>query len=189
MDIGLRTFIRASAAALLGVGAISFASAALACGDNALAHPVSWQGQQGSANPASLLHRAALTDFLGQPIVGMWSFKMTAGTATVDYGYVQWHSDGTEIENSAGRAPATENFCLGVWHPTGIRKYHLAHYALSYDSSGTLNAKVLIREDVTVNLSGTSYTGPFTLDVYDPNSNTLLQHVAGQVTGQRVAAN
>ena len=67
--------------------------------------------------------------------------------------------------------------------------YHLNHYALSYDTSGTLNAKVVIKEDVTVNLAGTSYTGPFTLDVYDPNSNALLQHVAGQVTGQRVAAN
>ena len=78
---------------------------------------------------------------------------------------------------------------MGVWKPTGIRRYHLTHYALSYDTSGTLNAKVIIKEDVTVNTSGTTYTGPFTLSVYDPNSSALLQQVTGQVTGQRVANN
>jgi hypothetical protein len=31
-----------------------------------------------------------------------------------------------------------------------------------------------------------SYTGTFMIDVRDPDSNALLQHVAGQVTAQRV---
>ncbi|HZC37972.1 MAG TPA: hypothetical protein VE221_04780 [Sphingomicrobium sp.] len=177
------TSVRASMVAALGFGALAYASSAAACGDAAMQHAASWQGGQ---SMGGLLHQA---DFPGQPIVGMWSFRQTAGGQLVDFGYQQWHSDGTEVMNSGGRAPATQNFCMGVWKQTGGRSYHLTHYALSYDNSGVLNAKVIIKEDVTVNPASTTYTGPFTIDVYAPNSNALLQHVAGQVTGQRVANN
>ncbi len=64
-------------------------------------------------------------------IVGLWKFTFVAegnsgnpapfnppDGATLDAGYVQWHSDGTEIMNS-GRDPATGSFCLGVWKTTG----------------------------------------------------------------------
>lgn len=180
-----RASVRASALTLFGVAAFTYASAAFAgCGDDSWKHPASFQSD-GTA--ASLLHRASLSDLTGQPIVGMWSFKMMAGSATVDYGYVQWHSDGTEIENSAGRAPSTENFCMGIWHPTGLRSFHLSHYALSYTTSGVLNGKVHISEDVTVNGTGTAYSGTFALDLYDPTSGALLQHVPGQVTAQRIS--
>ena len=57
-----------------------------------------------------------------QTIVGFWHVKFVSegsegipdGTE-VDAGYSQWHSDGTEIMNSAGRSPITGSFCLGVW--------------------------------------------------------------------------
>ena len=92
--------------------------------------------------------------------------------------------------NSGGRAPATENFCMGVWRQTAPSRYHLNHYALSYDpSSGTINARVIIKEDVTLNQTGTSYSGSFTLDVYDPSGTTEVAHQNGQVTAQRVSAN
>ena len=174
--------IRVSALALAGSAAISFASSAsAACGDIVQSPAASTQdGQSGG-----LLHQAAFT----RSIVGMWSFKMMAGGNQVDFGYQQWHSDGTELMNSGGRAPATENFCMGVWTAAGPYRYHLNHYALSYDTSGNLNAKVNIKEDVTVDSSGATYTGPFSLDVYDPKSGALLQHVAGQVSAQRVPAN
>ncbi|HWF76780.1 MAG TPA: hypothetical protein VN694_06345, partial [Caulobacteraceae bacterium] len=83
--------------------------------------------------------------------------------------------------------PASENFCLGVWQQTGAFRYHLNHYALSYDpASGLLNAKVTIKEDVTLGPGGQTFTGPFTLDVLDPKTGALLQHVAGQITGKRL---
>ena len=58
-------------------------------------------------------------------IVGMWNFQFVSkgntahnpsipDGALLDFGYHQVHSDGTEIINSSGHAPATENFCLGV---------------------------------------------------------------------------
>src|SRR5580704_2977875 len=32
----------------------------------------------------------------------------------LQFGYAQFHSDGTEFYNSGGFAPATQNYCLGV---------------------------------------------------------------------------
>lgn len=127
---------------------------------------------------------------LGQrSIVGMWSVTLTAtGGAPFDWGYQVWHDDGTEIMNSGSRAPATENFCLGVWEQSGLFTYKLNHFALSYDAaSGALNAKVNIKETVSVNAKGDTMSGPFTADIYSP-AGALLQHIAGQIVGQRVTA-
>jgi hypothetical protein len=131
-------------------------------------------------------------------IVGFWRIQFLAqgnsarnppipDGAVVDFGYTQWHSDGTEIFNSGGRAPATENFCLGVWARTGFLGYELNHFALSYDAtSGVLNGKVNIREQVTLDPSGLLYTGTFTIDVYDPNTGQSIDHIVGTVSAARV---
>ena len=76
-------------------------------------------------------------------IVGTWkehwisegSEGIPDGTE-VDAGYAQWHSDGTEINNSGLRAPMTGNVCLGEWIKTGARTYQLNHFGISYDSTG-----------------------------------------------------
>lgn len=173
-------FTKMSFLALAALGTLGLASAASACGDNAVAHPASWDGKA----DAGLFHNA---DYEGASIVGMWDFKMTTGGNPFDFGYIQWHSDGTELTNSASRSPATENFCMGVWKQTGPSRYHLNHFALSYDASGALNARVNIKQDVVVDGRGATYSGQFTADIYSPGG-ALLQHVAGQVTAQRVAA-
>jgi hypothetical protein len=108
----------------------------------------------------------------------------------VDWGYSEWHSDGTEIMNSGGHTPASGNFCLGVWRQTGPNSYHLKHFPLAYNpATGQLAAKIILTEDVTVGRGGDSFSGPFTLDVYDPTGANLLQHVAGTITGKRVEPN
>jgi hypothetical protein len=126
----------------------------------------------------------------------MWAVQFVAennpagppnGTV-VDWGYVQWHSDGTEIENSGARSPSTENFCMGVWAQTGPSAYKLNHYALSYDAtSGALNGYVRITEQVTLNQAGNQYSGSFTITEVDPNGNPL-PGVAGVVKGVRLTA-
>ncbi|MGA2149687.1 MAG: hypothetical protein ABSH49_32570 [Bryobacteraceae bacterium] len=133
----------------------------------------------------------------GVSIVGMWNTQYIAeGNSTrnppipngtvVDFGYNQWHSDGTEILNSAGHSPATQNFCLGVWGQTGFLSYELNHFALSYDqTTQALAAYVNIREQIALSPSGDMYTGTFTIDVYDPKGNHL-DHIAGNVTAQRI---
>jgi hypothetical protein len=134
----------------------------------------------------------------GPSIVGMWNITFTAqgnsahnppipDGAMIDFGYSVWHSDGTEFLNSGMRAPATQNFCLGVWSRTGYNTYQLNHFALSYDqTAGTLNGKVQIQESVTLSADGNSYAGTFTIDVYDPTGTTKVDHLQGTVSAQRV---
>lgn len=181
-----RTFsktMKASALAILGLGAIAYSSGASACGNDALTHQASLQSD---SDAASLFHQAAIAG--PRSIVGMWSFTMSPSEGPGDFGYQQWHSDGTELMNSGGRSPATENFCMGVWQQTGANRYHLNHQALSYDLTGALNAKVTIKEDVTVDSSGNGYSGSFTLDVFSP-TGAAIAHQSGQVTATRVLPN
>jgi hypothetical protein len=182
MSSKLRVSIRASAI-LFGLGAATYASSAMACGDDVKVQHASAQAEQGS----QFFHQA---DLPIHSIVGLWSFTMTPTAGPGDFGFQQWHSDGTELMNSGGRAPASENFCMGVWRQVAPLRYHLNHYALSYDpTAGTINARVIIKEDVTLSPTGNSYSGSFTLDVYDPSGTTAVAHQNGQVTAQRITAN
>ena len=130
-------------------------------------------------------------------IVGLWNVQFISqgntshnppipDGAVIDWGFTQWHSDGTELLNSGGHAANTGNFCMGVWGQTGFLTYEVNHFALSYDAtSGTLLNVVNIREQATLSPSGDSYTGTFTLDVYDPNGSHV-DHLAGNITGTRI---
>jgi len=125
--------------------------------------------------------------------VGFWHVKFvskgSAGIpdgAEVDAGYSQWHSDGTEIMNSAGRSPITSNFCLGVWTKVGERKYKLNHFATAWDPTGsTLIGPANIQEEVTLSADGCKFSGTFTIDQYTEAGNRLA-HVVGDITGTRI---
>jgi hypothetical protein len=146
---------------------------------------------------------AATANITGAPfntatIVGMWSFKfISEGNTThnpsipdgalIDFGYTQWHSDGTELLNSGGRAPATENFCMGTWVRSGYFTYQLNHFALGYDpTTGILTTKSDIREQVILDPSGNEFAGTFSIDVYDATSGVKTDHLAGAVSAVRV---
>jgi len=128
---------------------------------------------------------------VGAPIVGFWHVKfISKGTGfipdgtVVDQGFSQWHSDGTEILNSS-RPPATSNFCLGVWQKTGPFAYKLNHFALSSDLNGNMIGPANVREDVTLDAHGTSYSGTFSIDQYDTSGNRLV-HITGEVKATRI---
>jgi hypothetical protein len=129
-------------------------------------------------------------NYEGAAIVGMWRVQLLANGDVFDFGYQQWHNDGTEILNSGKRSPASENFCLGVWKKTGHDTYKLNHYALSYDpATGQMNAMVNIHEYVTLAHSGDSYSGTSTVDVYTPQGVLIPPaHVEGTITGARITA-
>jgi hypothetical protein len=176
---------------LVGVAALA-STAALApaawagCGGEMTKQPATWT-TSGS--------RLALTqvDYGRHAITGLWSVTLTAvGNPAMDsdWGFSEWHSDGTEIMNSGGHSPASGNFCLGVWAQTGANSYHLNHWALSYVPSasppyGTLAVKINLKEDVSLGGNGNTFTGKFTIDVYLPNG-THVGNDHGAITGQRV---
>ena len=117
-------------------------------------------------------------------IVGLWRVTFTVGGQIVDEGFDVWHSDGTEVLNDTV-APSTGNVCLGVWQQTGRRTYKLKHPSWTYDANGVLTGTAIIRENVTIDRSGRTFSGTQTLDVYDLNNN-LLFHGEGEITGKRI---
>ncbi|MGH7778977.1 MAG: hypothetical protein ACREQR_04025, partial [Candidatus Binataceae bacterium] len=188
-----RTAIAATfASVLLGMCFVSKASAQ--CGSLLSSNLESIQPQllegQSLFMPASFAERRSESD----KIVGFWRAKFISqgssgipdGTV-VDYPFVEWHEDGTEIMNST-RAPATQSFCMGVWHKTGNSSYELNHFALSFDTSNNFVGPAQIHEDVTVDKKADQYTGTFKIDQYDPSGNVLAE-VVGQITAIRITVN
>jgi len=130
-------------------------------------------------------------------IVGMWkSQTFSLGNAShnppipdgalLDFGYTQWHSDGTEITVSGAQKPLTGNWCIGTWVRSGYFTYELSHWALSFDAtSQALNAIINIRSQVTLDPSGNENTGTFTATTFSP-AGVKVDQVTGTITGQRV---
>jgi hypothetical protein len=136
------------------------------------------------------------------PIVGMWHVTFTAQGNTVgppdgtpiDNALVTWHSDGTELMNSA-RPPQDGDFCMGVWKKTGSNKYKLNHFA--WFANDTANAPggvgnptgpTRILQQITLNADGNHYSGTFALDAYD-TSGTQVAHIVGVIAATRITIN
>jgi len=152
--------------------------------------------QQGRAATANV---TALPNFNAPgahgSIIGYWKFAFTApdGVTGIDWGFQQWHSDGTELTNSGGQLPATGNFCTGVWEQAGRGAYRLNHWAIAWNLPGTdpadLAGLVNIRELVSVDGTGNSMSGTVSLDLYAPDGTTFLAHLGeGTVSGERITA-
>lgn len=164
-----------------------------------------WHPQLGQAR----LVRAASVTTSGEEsdIVGFWHVKFVSdgvsqgipggvpAGAEVDAGYSQWHSDGTEIMNSGGRAPNTGDFCLGVWAKVGPSQYKLNHFAAAWDPTkgavgpagpaGELIGPANIKEEVILSPGGNHFTGAFTIDQYD-EAGTKIVHLQGTINGTRI---
>jgi hypothetical protein len=174
--------------------------ASAACGDanksGANLYRQSWQG----SDPLlpSLLKVLGDTD----PIVGLWHVTFTAqgnaggppdGTA-IDNALATWHSDRTEIMNSA-RPPQDGDFCMGVWKKTGTNTYKLNHFA--WFANDTANAPsgignptgpTRILQQITLSANGKHYSGTFALDAYD-TSGTQVAHIVGVIAATRITIN
>lgn len=206
----MKTLLRPmfGALALGAVSLLTISNAYAACGFQARAlKPTAWDSAAQSSfglrpavyHPASDEGRLVLAsddwERRDEPsIVGMWRFELLAPNgALVDDGYAQWHSDGTEVQNSGVHAPPTSNFCLGVWEQVASRTYKLNHFPLGWDAAGQASA-VEIQLTETVSLTDNNHmTGTFTLKVYPWDSTKGLdvsgppvQTVTGTVTAQRV---
>lgn len=120
-------------------------------------------------------------------ILGLWNVQFLADGQVVDAGFDMWNMDGTETLNDTS-TPSSGNVCLGVWTKTGPMTYQLKHPSWIFDDAGVnLIGVVMIREEITLDPSGKSYTGDATFDAYDLSGN-LLQHNVGKIQGQRITA-
>lgn len=197
MNLRRVTFFAATA----GLMILSASTASAGCGDvSNLKAPFVFPDATGLVSPylATLETRAAANPNNSPSLTGMWTFQFlskgnASGTpsipdgAQVDFEYVQFHSDGLELLNSGSRAPATQNFCMGVWEKTGYSTYQVNHFALSYDAtSGALNGKAHIQETLTLSAGGTALTGTFVIDMYNAAATSVVAHIVGTVSGSRI---
>ena len=183
------TFKTLASSLIVGLILSVFTSLASAeCGNYAKSNqgaavlPQSWTGNTRSS--AGSLLFVSHHDSDDDPIVGFWRSKFIIGGNVTDAGFSQWHSDGTEILNSA-RPPATSSFCLGVWKKVGRSRYKLNHFAISWAADGTFAGNTNIREDVALSKDGNSYAGTLTIDQYDPDGNPVA-HIEGEVQAKRI---
>lgn len=182
----------------LALGVLA-ANATAGCGDvSTLQGPFSFAAQRTAAlaGPSPRMSNNPMT--ISASPIGMWNIQFISqgntghspsipDGALIDFGYSQWHSDGTEIMNSGAHAPSTQNFCLGVWVRTGMFTYEVNHFALSYDAtSGSLANKVNIREQITMDPSGNQFSGTFTIDIYNADGTQQVDHLAGNIAATRV---
>jgi hypothetical protein len=200
MKTTFKTF--AATIGLVLIGTILTAKASAEClsylpGHKAVVSPQSWRGAEFGSASLLLVSEQDSND----PIVGFWKVAFTSkgnepnipDGAPIDSGFVQWHSDGTEIMNS-GRPPQNGDFCLGVWEKTGRSRYKLNHFALGNvidpnkpTEIGPPGGPTQIVEDIILSRDGNHYAGWFTLDAYDTN-HVLLPggHIIGVVTATRI---
>lgn len=175
--------IALSAAVAFMLSVLVAPNAQAQCGlSTKLIKPSTWNPQIGGAH----IMPAALADDgnEGAPsIVGMWHVKF-AGDVFSDNAVVQWHSDGTEIMNSA-RPPAYGNFCLGVWKQTGKFKYFLNHIPWKgLDQNGNPQDGTQLLEKITLSPDGNSYTGTYTFTPYE--GGTAGPTFTGTITATRI---
>ena len=203
---------RARAQSMVAMGCAGYANASCSPADAARARATllsveSLDGLQSATyHPDSNEYAPMYVNGGFSSIVGMWKFEFKAegnggppDGATIDSGYVTWHSDGTELMNS-GRAPTTGDFCMGVWQQMGPATYKLNHFALAWQfdadapvtGPGTGGADFIgpanIREVITLDRGGMSYHGSFELIQYDQDKNVLAD-ILGSVRATRITVN
>jgi hypothetical protein len=203
MNMSFRKYILSVAAAALALAIVPGASAE--CGlPSKLAKPMSWHPQLGQARLLSASEDRDKPTPFEPSIVGMWHVIFTAHTqngdtipgaagVVIDNSVVVWHSDGTEIMNSA-RSAQDGNFCLGVWECTGNRTFLLNHIAwqgnvfdpsVPPDTIGAPQGGAQIIEKVTLSPDGKSYSGTFTLHAYDTSGNDYASFT-GTLSAKRI---
>jgi hypothetical protein len=193
----------AIAFSILMLALLALPHAQAQCGHvpESLVHPSSLHTQFGNAHLMNAALSNALSDSEeGESIVGMWHVTFTAKTlngsaindTVIDNALVVWHSDGTEIMNSA-RPPQDGDFCMGVWEQTGKSSYKLNHFAWGGNeyAPGTPNGVVGIPagpthivESVSLSPDGKHFSGAFTLDAY--HTDNTVTAFTGVVTATRI---
>ena len=173
------------AACMLMVAGLS-ASALASCGDSLSAMAVG----------AALVHSQSRTiqansgptdgNGANSRIVGLWHIQFTVGDQTIQEAFQLWNVGGTEVHNP-NVDPRGGTVCLGVWKRKASHgRYKLAHRVWNYDTSGNFMGTIHLSETLTLGHHGTTHSGSFTLDFYDP-SGTFLFEVNGNVVGERIS--
>ena len=105
-----------------------------------------------------------------EPIVGMWEFRFDGPPlppGLADFGFQQFHADGTEMMISLG-IPPSGGVCQGVWRKIGKSTYALNHLAGTYvdPNPAVGGVRLHFHAVFTVDPSGNTYSGQYTVGAY-----------------------
>ena len=198
----LRSLLKINAAAVAGFALCSMFAV------DANAQCAAWAVSGGQANAQALTalsHSRPMTPSMALPmstarpravepnagaepsIVGLWNTSFLAGGQLVDEGFDMWTSDGLEVLNDFP-PPLSGNVCVGVWSRTAPFTYQLNHPSWLFDPSGqNLAGTAFIREKVTLDACGNSFSGKATLDLYDLTGK-LTMHLDADVQSVRITS-
>jgi hypothetical protein len=123
-------------------------------------------------------------DSVNPTIVGLWHNVYSSGGEVVDEGFETYHADGTEMLVDLS-PPATDNVCSGTWIQTGAFTYKLNHPSWYFDMDGNLLGMAVIKDSVTLDRDGNSFSGTETVDIYDLDGK-LVNHLEGTFKATRI---
>lgn len=170
-------------AALLAAGAIEASAACFAPGASKIS---ALTGAAKLARPGTAPALAAAAQGAGSngggPIVGQWQVLMTAfpGTAgefIFDFGFQQFHADGTELMISGGVPPTIGNVCIGAWERDAGGVVRLRHMTWNWAGNEVLGdlptGYFLLDVTLRPNSQGTAYEGTWKAASYDLGAGPL----------------
>lgn len=110
-------------------------------------------------------------------IVGLWQSVFTATTpfeGTYDFGFQQFHDDGTELMISGGVPPSIGNVCIGAWSHRAGALIKLRHVTWNWrggepaqDLGEAPTGYFLLLVELRVNSRGSAYSGAWRSASYD----------------------
>jgi hypothetical protein len=117
-------------------------------------------------------------------LTGSWDVTVTArdcqnGTPLFSFLAVQTYNKGGTMQASNLGAPGVTYLdSHGVWEHGKGRQYSLAFRVLKYNPDGTYAGRDVIRDVISLDIGGDTYTSTGTVDILDPNGNVLFSGCA-----------
>lgn len=148
---------------------------------------VAWQNESWPSPPTQPLAAPDRVQALAKSdasIVGLWRTTFILSGQVVDQAFETFHGDGTEMMVDTA-PPSSDNVCVGVWAKSDGLSVKLNHPSWTFDDKGNLNGTAAIKMDLKLDPNGNTFSGTFTVDVFDLAGNTV-QHLAGTVAGKRI---
>lgn len=137
---------------------------------------------RGRTAPALAAAAQGATSSGGGPIVGQWQVVMTAFPGTnnefvFDFGFQQFHADGTELMISGGVPPTIGNVCIGAWAREANGVVRLRHMTWNWAGNEVLGdlptGYFLLDVALRTDSQGTAYTGTWRAASFDLGAGPL----------------
>ena len=123
----------------------------------------------------------------GETLVGSWDVLVTPRVCETGdpapfppaFAAVQTYNQGGTMQASHPNAPEVVSFdSHGVWNHTKGRQYSIAFRVLKFNLDGTYAGKDVIRDVITLDSGGNTYTSTGGVDILDSNGNLILRGCA-----------